>query len=786
MTLYILNYNNYYNRRLKRENTLEAYLEFEHYSLASVNFNPNDGVDTSHVMGTGDYDGRGDYLLVVNERGQIQSRWFIIEAVRNRAGQYQVILHRDLLVDYYSETISAPAFIEKAIVPDSNPLIYNSERMSFNQIKKGELLIKDKSQCPWIVGYYAKNTPNEHLSGNVNVNVGGEYDILINVPFSSWEYNATVNPYYIVSTFNKLRIYIILDSLLASVKNCFKFSENGQWGNVLTPEPCTLYTPWSRFDEVADKLAAQLQPEMSTLVSKILTDYADSTTYAKSEYFLNLHGKVIKDSNGEYYRLAITPLPTEEEVIDLQAGSAFNDIKNAIERVNQDEELITGYASTSSFKAEITRYGYTMSAEKLEEAAAHWDLTGDRQITEDAPYNIFAIPMGSVKLISPTGTLGTSSEQFAMATAESIIRTMSSNLYDIQLLPYCPSFIQNSREINVKSESEYALITGPAPDKTFLSFILNVRQARFSKYIEKSIQPPNITKISNEVDLYKLCSPNWASEFQFSVVKNGGVSGFDIDCEYRPYTPYIHVAPRFGGLYGRDFNDARGLICSGDFSLTQIEEAWKQYQISNKNFQNIFDRQIENMEVQHRYQRIGDIAGAVTGTVSGAGSGAMAGTMVSPGIGTAVGAALGGTASAIGGVIDYNLKEELRHEALDYSRDMFGYQLDNIRALPYTLTKVTAYNNNNKIFPVLEYYTCTEVERKALAHKIAYNSMTIGVIGTVEEYMYNSWYFVADDGTRIEDKGYIKAQLIRLDDIAEDFHVANAIAGELSKGVYFK
>jgi hypothetical protein len=164
----------------------------------------------------------------------------------------------------------------------------------------------------------------------------------------------------------------------------------------------------------------------------------------------------------------------------------------------------------------------------------------------------------------------------------------------------------------------------------------------------------------------------------------------------------------------------------------------------------------------------------------------MAGTMVSPGIGTAVGAALGGTASAIGGVIDYNLKEELRHEALDYSRDMFGYQLDNIRALPYTLTKVTSYNNNNKIFPVLEYYTCTEVERKALAYKIAYNSMTIGVIGTVEEYIYNSWYFVADDGTRIDDKGYIKAQLIRLDDIAEDFHVANAIAGELSKGVYFK
>ena len=118
---------------------------------------------------------------------------------------------------------------------------------------------------------------------------------------------------------------------------------------------------------------------------------------------------------------------------------------------------------------------------------------------------------------------------------------------------------------------------------------------------------------------------------------------------------------------------------------------------------------------------------------------------------------------------------------------MFGYQLDNIKALPYTLTKVSAYNPNNKIFPVLEYYTCTETEKIALANKIAYNGMSVGVIGTIGEYLGNSWqYWNNQTQSYITDKGYIKGQLIRIDDFGEDFHVLNALAEEFNKGVYTK
>lgn len=75
-------------------------------------------------------------------------------------------------------------------------------------------------------------------------------------------------------------------------------------------------------------------------------------------------------------------------------------------------------------------------------------------------------------------------------------------------------------------------------------------------------------KASNECDTYRLCSPNYNGVFEFSVAKNGNnVNGFHADCTYRPYNPYIYVHPNFSGLYKQNYEDARGLICGGEFSL---------------------------------------------------------------------------------------------------------------------------------------------------------------------------------------------------------------------------
>ena len=105
MTIYVLSgFNNYYNRIVKKFDTLEEYQPYITHIQSDYNFVPNDGVNTQVVLGSNSngYDGTGDYLIAANEDG-INSRWFIVESIRDRAGQYALTLHRDLIVDHYDE-----------------------------------------------------------------------------------------------------------------------------------------------------------------------------------------------------------------------------------------------------------------------------------------------------------------------------------------------------------------------------------------------------------------------------------------------------------------------------------------------------------------------------------------------------------------------------------------------------------------------------------------------------------------------------------------------------------
>lgn len=177
-----------------------------------------------------------------------------------------------------------------------------------------------------------------------------------------------------------------------------------------------------------------------------------------------------------------------------------------------------------------------------------------------------------------------------------------------------------------------------------------------------------------------------------------------------------------------------------------------------------------NNAVQREQEAWGIASGALSGSVQGASTGAAAGP-----IGAIAGGVIGGGMSLIGGIRDRQLNEKLRNEALDYTKDMFGYQLGNIKAQPMSLSKTSAYGVDNKYFPFLEYYTCSEVEKQALKDKIKYNGMTVMAIGSLKEYVDNY------NGT---DPMYFKGKLIRLEGFKEDYHILNAIADEIYKGVF--
>lgn len=789
-TLYLYTYNNYYNRRVKKEDTLNDYGVPLYSETSSLNFNPNDGVNTTYIAGRAGnpYSGKADYAIYCEDNFNITSRWFIIEQTRTLKNQYKCTLRRDVVVDYYDDIINAPSFIEKATLPQDSPFIFNEEGITVNEIKKEQTLIKDSTDVGWIVGYYSKETTNDQLKGTIAKNDTVPGAIKIATPIAQWEYFNYQNADYYGSLIDA-EYWINYQDYIFPVTDAYATKYNS--GNT------TYYTTdiegTSLKFKNGGKRAGDVEDAYQSKLSTLKTQIKAFAPYEEDNGIANYDGKLILDSENKLWSISVNRIADKERVTRITAGSMFNTLTEVVNAFPSDM-IAEGIPNDKSFQLWTKNASYSINITAVTDKGYKWDFNNysaetvlPRLTTEDAQYNIFAIPYGNIRVdvTNPVISFNTFDKDQAMLVANDIMKTLGTKqkFFDLQLLPYCPdqSIIHGFNSIQLSNTSQYGLIQDTAAAiTTNIGVIVHVKSASVSSSFYKKnyvTSKVNNRKLSNEVEKFRLCAPNFSSYFDFKlpqVSTTNSVDRFYLTMRLKPYTPYIKIAPQFDVLYGNNYQDARGLILSGDFSLDQINDAWKTYQLQNKNYQNIFDREIDNMQVTRKYQRIEQIAGATVGALSaGLNAGAITGNA---GFGAGAGAA-----STIGGIVDYHISEAMYNEALDYKKDLFGYQLGNIRALPRTLTKVSAYNADNTIFPTIEYYSCSEEEKKAVANKVAYNGMSVGIIGKISDYIYNSWSY--ED---ITDKGYIKAQVIRLETVTDDTHLLNAIAEEIYKGVYFK
>lgn len=86
------------------------------------------------------------------------------------------------------------------------------------------------------------------------------------------------------------------------------------------------------------------------------------------------------------------------------------------------------------------------------------------------------------------------------------------------------------------------------------------------------------------------------------------------------------------------------------------------------------------------------------------------------------------------------------------------------------MTKSSPLSYNNKIWPLLEFYSCTDEEKEVLRNKLRYDGMTVMAIGTLTDYSVTG--------------GFLKGKLIRLPNLKDDFHLADVIYQEVDKGFY--
>ena len=794
-TVYLLKYNNYYNRIVKKEDTLGAYLTQDYLlnTFENVNFVPADGVDTTLTV---NHEGTNPDYVVIADGNDIESRWFVVEADTIRGGQYKLTLHRDVIVDSYDLVVNAPCFIEKATLSNNDPFIFNGENMTFNQIKQAETPLKDETGCAWVVGYIPKDSfTGEESTRTVKTDfiLADSADIVVEnidqweyYPYITQKYNSyyTEEPIFIgraammngsVRMWNQFGSQGTSLELTSAIYNRFFELAGGVITTDLTINNMADVGVWGidgTRAKAAQKWAGSARASLKSTLAKTLGLH----TTAETSTFLGLNSKTIYDSTAKkYYRIRVEGSPARwTQNINSNMPALFNtmsanlvkDCGNITIGGSTQNIQITGTAGATSFAAEASYTEYKVYLDQYTISANVVISTPEnRYHLEDQPYDMFCMPYSdSLKIYQNGVELTTASSSLAINLATQIgASTGSGNVYDIQLLPYCPVryCIMDDNTFDVKG-SKFDLIK--TSDGNTVGVLLWATKSSFTLNIYRNIATIN-PKIENLVDKWRLCSPNFNGQFEFSAAMNGGVDYFNVDCTYKPFNPYIHVNPNFKKLYGKDFNDARGLICGGDFSLPQVSNAWADYQLNNKNYENIFNREIQNLQVQQKAQRIGDIASAVGGAVVGGGAGGLA--VGVPGM------VAGGIGSLAAGAIDIGINEKLRAEAMDYKRDMFGMQMGNIQALPTNITKTTAFTYNNKLFPILEYYTCTIEERNALLDKLRYNGMTVGRIGKIADYLAN-----ASDQ-------YIKGRIIRIEGVSDDFHYYKAISDEIYKGAFF-
>lgn len=810
--IYIYNYNNYYNRRVKREETLAAYGSPIYYETQNLNFNPADGVNTIYIAGrqNNPYLGTGNYVVYSADNIAISSRWFIIEQTRNLQGQYTIQLRRDVVADYYNNILVSPAFIEKAILKDSDPFIYNDEQISVNQIKWYTKDIKDKSRCAWIVGYLDRKYEGSEIS-ITGVTIP---DITVD-SLADWEYNK-----YRTSSVKALATDTLQVTVYQSESD-YDYA-NTYYSRALANMP-TLPLDWDVSDRIRIKkpsAGVTRAPFMAnldfsrTLLLQLFKDEFDFTKWTpyKTQYLpdfsdyskvdfdalLNLDGQTIYDkSTNKYYKieLSVNTTTTDQTVAipnDSITGQEVIRVLNKLPSIEGMDNFPGAYVSYAFGERQISLINITPA-----NVTITMPKSTERYHLKDAPYDMFCIPYADNYEVTDDATNPTftvvSQKLSALNIAQGLAEALGSNLFDIQLLPFCPFTgytMVNSLKMSLNSKGDKLRYTLLKVGQTNQSLIIWSTASSGNSVINPYIEYAENLKLGNQCDRIRLVSPNYNGIYEFNPAKNKGIANLYISFTYVPYQPFIRIRPQAGGIYapsdGRQFDDATGLICQGDFSLSYLSDKWAEYQIQNKNYNNIFDREVKNLELSHKLAREQEPLQIAAGVISGATGGAMSGGVVGGLAGGVVGGMLGGAASLAAGLKDREVNETLRQEALDYKRDMFGYQLDNVKALPNSITKVTAYNIINNIFPLIEFYTCTKEEKKAVANKIAWNSMSVGRIDTIINYIGNNWTYTASDNEYFEDKGYIKAKVIRIDGIVDDFHLLNAISDELNKGVYFK
>lgn len=813
--LFLLQYNNYYNRQLKTTTLLSDYSPYLVASILDCNIDIKDAINTNIIINYKSDLATPNYLLIQDRASLAFTRWFVIECSMTRGLQYSLTIRRDVIADYFETIKKSPCLIQKGYVDDNNILVFNNEQQNYNKVKQQELLLKDNTGMGYVVGFLESNTDYANkiettYKGSMQVDF--DYDSLS----QEWKNLFAIGSSQPVSSLKRIydnsRENICLRFPLGM--SCEDIGSSDRWTysgyQYITGDGYNSKPQWVSGSGTAlgtyGYYYTSFVTGMSTVPASDVSVYYQTTRSSidsGSKYFqqkysnqmavnvaasnipmslyndlfniddylftaFNYYNNKICEINGVYYQANITRLSsTTENVSDTSNLSVWKAMLPTHSQIQNYDVTAASYipSMTISNLNSVQVYAKTeqlyLQLTQIENTAyTYLSPSNTRNHLIDAPYDMFVIPYSNNITYTVNGSDYVANEDLAINLAQQIAINSGSASYDIQIVPYCP--FTNIQDNDFSIYSNEAIKDGN--DTTIGYYFWCERSSGQIKLGESREELTLVNsdftyKEISQLNEYILCSPDKSSQWMFNPAMNRGITQWNVSFDYRPFSSYVKVQPHWNYLYGEDYynneTDYRGLIYNGSYSLTQLNDAWANYVNNNKNYQAIFDTQIgtqvKKFDMNQKAQW--DTVG-------------MRNYSFNP-------------ISAVLGIVGENKQMEFDRKVFDLDlanqRALFDYQLDNIQSMPRTISKLTSINTDFRVWPFVEIYSTTIDDRNHFNDMIKYNGMTIMVTGYIEDYLKPS------------DETFIKATLIRFYEFSKqenDFTLVEAINYELSKGIY--
>lgn len=687
-------------------------------------------------------------------------RWYVSGITQLRTGKFQISLIRDIISEGNLEWKNEQAYISAGTAPSINYNKYKTWGLPFTNTKINETPLIINGQPSYFVFYTNTQTISDtgaitesdlKLSSTL-VPSGTQFDEQLE-SITDYEYYAYIN-----NSDKPTNNLLYLDNgnfieISLGGNNSDYFSRGYEWAYFFVDEQGVIRnTVYDLYDEssIPNNTSIAISKRDGYSIQTLINVFSGEL----AQLALNLEKDIRQREANKYGANQIISLETYYN-INNDVGKIFLDkstsklyklnkkiLSHGSANIRLSNNDILSQNFLSGFRTITGGDVFLLPSNDGNRGFIYYDFGSDATLiyyfseiesvtTFDFTFtsNVLKLPKSAVRCVN----ISSSGSDIEDAELGQALMQMSANvanlnkdtgqIIDIQYLPFSVATQANE---NIKVNN-----------KSLVAEFLNLDDYYFS------VSQEPLANINKETDTIKLVSPSRATQFMWSPYNNDGNMNFNIKATIRPFSTVIYIRPQTTGLLMYNYDDKNCLIIEEDFSLTQLSSEWSQYVRQNRNYSNTFNREIQGREVERTWERRIEQAQAKSDewtarNISAQKAQAYTGNLpIISSIAGAIGTAWKDSAYMEAAQLDREYNEAMYQESLSLARDMFNYQLDNIKSQPTMPSKITTIDCKFLGYVYIEYYSTNPTEKQAIENYYYYNGNRIDDYGTFNDYWGN-------------------------------------------------